>query len=61
VNATKPPLPATSPAESTISGNLTVFLAAIRADENMDWVADAPFTDEEITGLYGFLLEATGH
>lgn len=26
-----------------------------KLDENMDWVAKAPFTDEEITGLYQFL------
>ena len=26
-----------------------------KLDENMDWVARAPFTDEEITGLYQFL------
>jgi cytochrome c553 len=26
-----------------------------RLDENMAWVAKAPFTDEEITGLYEFL------
>lgn len=26
-----------------------------KLDENMDWVAEAPFTDEEIRGLYQFL------
>jgi cytochrome c553 len=26
-----------------------------RLDSNMDWVADAPFTDEEVAGLYQFL------
>lgn len=26
-----------------------------KLDENMDWIAEAPFTDEEITGLYQFL------
>jgi cytochrome c553 len=26
-----------------------------KLDENMRWVADAPFTDEEVTGLYQYL------
>jgi len=26
-----------------------------KLDENMNWVANAPFTDEEVTGLYQFL------
>lgn len=26
-----------------------------KLDENMDWVANAPFTEEEVTGLYQFL------
>ena len=26
-----------------------------KLDENMDWVANAPFTDEEVRGLYQFL------
>jgi cytochrome c553 len=26
-----------------------------KLDEEMDWVADAPFTDEEVVGLYQFL------
>ncbi len=29
-------------------------------DENMDWVADAPFTDEEVKGLYEFLRSHHG-
>lgn len=31
-----------------------------KLDENMRWVADAPFTDEEIAGLYQFLRSHHG-
>jgi cytochrome c553 len=31
-----------------------------KLDENMTWVVDAPFTDEEIKGLYEFLREHHG-
>jgi cytochrome c553 len=35
-------------------------IAARELDENMRWVADAPFTDEEINGIYAFLRSYHG-